>query len=175
MATTERKNFVVLGMHRSATSLVSKAIADQGFTCRNEEDVQDSTNPQGYWEDAEVGRLNDRILERAGGDWLRPPSSRAIAEQVAWAAPRVTDLMGERYPEDGWVIKDPRLVLTCPCWLPHFRRRHAQFVFIYRERAEVIESLIRRGDEGERTITRCVDEHLNRLCLLAVEVFAGAA
>lgn len=172
----QTKNFVILGMHRSATSLVSKAMADQGLTCRNDEDVPDAANPEGYWEDAVVMRLNDQILGRAGGSWVRPPSMHAILAQRGWAAPRISSIMQDRYAEDGWVMKDPRLVLTFWCWQPFFARRNAQYIFIYRRREEIIDSLYRRGcvgRHGEDTIERCTDEYMARLRLIAAQAYGG--
>lgn len=167
------KNFVVLGMHRSATSLVSKALADQGLTCRNEHDVRDENNPSGYWEDAMVLQLNDQILAAAGGDWLDPPPAAAVSEQAEWARPEIAALMAERYSEDGWVLKEPRLVLTFPLWLPEFDSRSAEVVFVYRDRRQIIASLMRRQDPSasqvfaEERFGACVDEHLSRLAGIA--------
>src|SRR5947209_10297687 len=53
---------VVLGMHRSGTSLCADALGRLGVRMADQPDAQPS-NPQGQWERLEIVERHDRILE----------------------------------------------------------------------------------------------------------------
>ena len=78
------KCFIVLGMHRSATSLVAKAMATQmpmGVELSTQ--VKSDDNPSGHYEDKRFRYLNADILHAAGGSPLLYPSqnsSHSIAQ-----------------------------------------------------------------------------------------------
>ena len=109
------KTFVLLGMHRSATSLVAKALSgelDMGIDWAN--------NPikviaKGVTSRILISvRLNDQILNAAGGDWMKVPPEEAIQlQQDRFVMPHSRALLEESSKgRDLWGWKDPRTVLT---------------------------------------------------------------
>ena len=62
---------LVLGMHRSGTSLCSHLLAGLGVDMADEADAQPS-NPKGHWERPEIVARHDRILELFDRAYLSP-------------------------------------------------------------------------------------------------------
>src|ERR1700734_2392312 len=66
---------VVLGMHRSGTSVVARIINLLGLPlCRDDDILSGPDNPTGYWESGSLVKFNDRLLKMFGGSWVFPPA-----------------------------------------------------------------------------------------------------
>jgi len=126
------KVFVVLGMHRSATSLISKALLNEIYM---------GPTPGGnVFESRPFGKLNRAILRRAGGGWSNPPPERAILDQYDHFRDRIISTVeSEAADRELWGWKDPRTTLTIRLYLPHLVNPH--FVTIFRNPLEVAKSL----------------------------------
>ena len=143
------KTVIVLGMHRSATSMVARAL----HTCK-EVDMGDyllgsmSSNPKGHFEDRLFLSLNSDILHAAGGDWDDPPSCEKIAQQADQFSKRIkTAIRGSMkraeekgYPAWGW--KDPRTILTIDLYMPYLD--NPQFIITLRNPHDIAKSLQER-------------------------------
>jgi len=129
------KVFVVLGMHRSATSLVSKALLNEIYM---------GPTPGGnVFESRPFGVLNRAILRRAGGSWHDPPPEQAILNQYDHFRERIIETIeSDRGARELWGWKDPRTTLTIRLYLPHLENPH--FISIFRNPLEVAKSLQRR-------------------------------
>jgi len=140
------KTYVILGMHRSSTSLVAKGLAgeiDMGIDWAN--NPLQSDGRCRYFEDFRFNRLNDAILAAAGGDWINvPPEEAILAQREAFAGP-IRQLVEEASKgRELWGWKDPRTVLTIRLFLPYLVNPH--YICCFRDPAEVGKSLERRGD-----------------------------
>src|ERR1700733_13960317 len=143
---------VVLGMHRSGTSVVARVINLLGLPlCRDDDLIYGQDNPTGYWESGSLVKLNDRLLKMFGGSWVFPPQLSRNWEN----APRVAASRGEGvrvfrrvYPSEEWVWKDPRACLTLPFWRTVWRGTPA-VLFFFREPLEISLSLRRRDGLGK--------------------------
>ncbi len=135
---------VVLGMHRSGTSLVTRFLHQMGcFVGRDEELLgSDEANPTGYWERRDVLALNQKLLADSDADvyrvgHLEPPTRRfRECSELESGARRIVEYLEENRP---WAIKDPRLCLTLPFW-----RRALESpvcVLVFRSPLEVAKSL----------------------------------
>jgi len=140
--TMEPKTIIILGMHRSATSLVAKGLSQVIEMHPNGHQFPDQ--PDGNWENLVFVRLNDAILEAAGGSWDNPPSEEAILNIPEKLKDIVKDLV-ERYNEahDYWGWKDPRTCLTYPIYKPYLRNPILNIVV--RDPKQVAESLNKRN------------------------------
>ncbi|GAB5452702.1 MAG: hypothetical protein Hals2KO_30300 [Halioglobus sp.] len=117
----ERQILFVLGMHRSGTSALCAALESCGLSFgANLLDSMDGVNERGFWEDAGVVDLNERILERCKATWFDPPANvvEPSSAELADLAGELRQLLDQDYAESrSYAIKDPRLCVTLPLWL----------------------------------------------------------
>ncbi len=133
-------NLVILGMHRSGTSMLARLLEQVGFAVGSKEELlaAQADNPLGFWERRDVVALNNDILSRQG---------------TAWYGPRVTEDAGIGFQkqieelvagfERPWLLKDPRMVLTWPEW--ERTMDDAAVIFLHRHPLAVGRSLQRRN------------------------------
>ena len=147
-----QRRVVVLGMHRSGTSAVTRVVNLLGLPLGDPGDRHEGwDNPRGHWESRSLIEVNDRILAACDGTWAAPPVFPAH-----WAtAPALADLRRDAeatfrrvHPGDDWVWKDPRTCLTLPLW----REVLEDFavVLILRDPDAVAASLTRRDGLSHR-------------------------
>lgn len=69
------KTLVILGMHRSATSMISRSIhlSGEGWIGDNLI-LNQGDNIRGHYEQIPIVILNEKILKIANGSWDKPPS-----------------------------------------------------------------------------------------------------
>lgn len=115
-----RTCLLVLGMHRSGTSAISRVLGLLG--CDMPESLMGANefNEKGYWESSKISDLNDRILESANSvwhdwteiseSWFESDRARAFAEEAA------TLLEQEFGNSQLFVLKDPRICRLYPFW-----------------------------------------------------------
>jgi GT2 family glycosyltransferase len=160
------RNVVILGMHRSGTSMVAEALASGGIYVGDKDDLLkgQEDNPHGFWEREDVVALNDDILSANDATWYSPPQHTPVATDVHIAA--MAGIVA-RLPRDrSWQIKDPRQVLTWPLWQE--RLGDVVLVYVYRNPVAVATSLQRRNG-FPLSLGLLLWEHYNRLALAALE------
>ncbi len=116
---------IVLGTHRSGTSLVTRLINMMGayFSSGGNSIGFNEENPKGFWERRDVIACNDAILEEQGCTWdalagwemKRAATGKTDDRITAQIKNILLELDGNR----PWVMKDPRLCLTFPYWRKH--------------------------------------------------------
>jgi hypothetical protein len=88
------RNVVILGMHRSGTSMVAEALASGGLYVGETAELLSGQedNPHGFWEREDVVALNDAILSDNEATWYCPPqkSPSASVEQTGAISSIVT-------------------------------------------------------------------------------------
>ncbi len=135
------KTFIVLGMHRSATSLVAGGLKRMGVNMGNKLLGADESNLFGHFEDKKFMELNKKILRKAGGSWDNPPAEANIIKAGKELLKEIKELTNKI---GLWGWKDPRTTLTIKCYLPYLENPH--FICCFREPSEVAKSLrIREG------------------------------
>ncbi len=142
------KTFIVLGMHRSATSLVARGLVEAGVHMGEKQLGFHSSNPWGHYEDVDFISMSDRLLTAAGGSWDKPPLEDSILGLASEWGPRIKDFIEGKMREPLWGWKDPRTVLTIPLFLPYLVNPH--FITCFRNPQDVAISLARR----DRAMTR---------------------
>lgn len=133
------KTFVVLGMHRSATSLTAGGLEKSGIHMGEEYLEHDQSNPWGIFENRKFVSLNQKILKAAGGSWDNPPSRQAILKQDF--DDEIKELI-KNHEHEYWGWKDPRTSLTAELFHPHLTNPH--YIVNFRDKDEVAKSLNRR-------------------------------
>jgi hypothetical protein len=113
---------LVLGMHRSGTSMVARLLNMMGayFAPEGISLGANQENPKGFWERKDVNELCIRLLRSANCDWYRISSftidkipSEALEEFRKRARQIILGLDAHR----PWFLKDPRLCVLAPLWL----------------------------------------------------------
>lgn len=143
------KTFIVLGMHRSATSLLAKTLQDAGVFMGSQMLPKDSGNPHGYYEDIHFLQMNKWILATAGGDWLHVPTVEKIKalKKNKTCQDMIINLVNSRKALNRmWGWKDPRTILTIDLYMPYLE--DPIFITAHRNPTEVAKSLLRRNGEA---------------------------
>ena len=138
---------IVLGMHRSGTSLVASMLEAMGVDMGERLMPASLDNPHGYYEDLDFYEMNEAILEEAGGSWWQPPSQQAIDAAGEALKYPIGRLVNERDWKKLWGWKDPRTCLTAGLYHPHLD--DARYVLVSRDSPDVVASLTRRNGTGD--------------------------
>jgi hypothetical protein len=151
-----RCGILVLGMHRSGTSALTRALGLCGAELPAHLIEPDAaTNETGFWEPRELVALNDAVLASAGSYWhdLRSlPAgwfgTHAAAEFRRRAAALLSAELGRSALS---VVKDPRLCRLLPLWRPVLAELgiEPRIVILVRNPLEVAASVNRRDHFGE--------------------------
>lgn len=152
---------IVIGMHRSGTSLLTKTLADLGLFVG--EDLQ------AEHESVFFIRLNDRLLRQCGSTWDYPERYQTMIQKSEWLTRQATQARnhlcgqraacyaGKKYQQyfrshvgldRPWGWKDPRNTITLPLWMHLYPE--AKIIHIKRHGVDVAHSLVTR----ERRFTR---------------------
>src|SRR5580658_7298555 len=117
---------VVLGMHRSGTSLLTSLLAELGVDLGDNLIAGDANNEAGYWEHAEINRTQDSLLGQlrhswAGPAWMNPfPldwQHLAAGERVRFKQELSAMVReGISTAKGVWGFKDPRTTRLLPLW-----------------------------------------------------------
>lgn len=121
--TRERRPTAVLvvGMHRSGTSAVTRTLNLLGAALPGDLLLPDDTqNPTGFWESAGIVDSHDRFLAAIGSRWDDPLPLPASAFTTTAARACHDELVAILHRDLGtaplFVIKDPRLCRLLPLW-----------------------------------------------------------
>lgn len=146
-ATGRQVGVLVLGMHRSGTSALTRLLALHGIALGDALLPAAADNPTGFWEHREVVALHERLLAALGRawddpralprDWLEHPAAREAQAGIGALLDR------EFAGHPAWAVKDPRLCRFVPLWRRAMAERgiDAVAVFALRHADEVAASL----------------------------------
>jgi hypothetical protein len=138
---------VVLGMHRSGTSVLTSLLRLLGLWAGGEEDFPpaDDHNQEGYWEHRGVWSVDEAILRTLGASWSEVADldlSRLDERLRARFRERALQVVRDLDRHGPWVIKDPRLCVLFPFWREILERPVC--ILTYREPLPVARSLAAR-------------------------------
>jgi hypothetical protein len=143
----------ITGMHRTGTSMVTRALHDCGLHLIAESDAElvdaAEDNPEGFWENKAIVACNDDLLEATAGAWDNPPEAPPYAlddGRVTHLADSAAAAIAALSEHERWGFKDPRTCLTAAYWLDLCPDLH--FVICVRHPLEVALSLKRRNQNS---------------------------
>jgi hypothetical protein len=153
---------VILGMHRSGTSLTANLVKQWGAYAGPEEELAaaDKWNPYGYWENFPLIYLNMDLLNAVGARTYAPPSDsmREHLKHLSLAGSfRDRALKMVSKFSNGvapWLWKDPRVSILLPFWKNIFAQ--ITYVVVTRHPSEVAASLHRRDPNLPIQIARLI-------------------
>jgi hypothetical protein len=130
----------VLGMHRSGTSVLARAVGlAVGF---NGYRGAAADNEEGHWEDPAVNWALESMLRSRGHDWASPPVSPLSWDPAldAESRLRLAEAVRDRADSTPWVIKDPRLCIALDAIL-ELEQRPPVLIATFRNPFEVAASI----------------------------------
>ena len=153
---TMTSGVMVVGMHRSGTSAVTRVVNLLGVPLGRADDIYSAKdNPSGHWESRELCAIDNVILRVFGGfDMAMPPMPRSWLQsrRATHLRPVMRATFDNVYQGERWLWKDPRICLTLPLW----RQVLDDFcaVFVIRDAGPVTRSLYRR-EGGSYPLSYC--------------------
>ncbi|MFM7677854.1 MAG: sulfotransferase family protein [Roseiflexaceae bacterium] len=148
----------VLGMHRSGTSAVTRALNLMGVTLPGELMHNTQHNTSGHWEALDAVRIHDALFAANDYTWDDPllPFDICTRNQHAATAAQhdIASFVGTHVPVDCIsAIKDPRICHTLPLWLHALSEAHITTcaIIMVRNPLEVAASLTARD---------CMPQHI---------------
>ncbi|HRN82734.1 glycosyltransferase [Nitrosomonas europaea] len=149
--TNRKELIVVLGMHRSGTSAITRGLQVLGVSLGERlMPAIENINARGFWEDIDLNSLNIEMLQAIGSDWfyLAPINVDDINKlHKDGYFLRATELLREKVcdvPIFGF--KDPRVAKLLPFWKEVFNhcRLNVKYVLAIRHPLSVVKSLAKR-------------------------------
>lgn len=133
---------VVLGMHRSGTSVTTAVLNALGVHVGDNLLMKGKLN-DAHYEDRDFLRLNETILRRLDGHWDRPPRIEDIIRVKGMYAPHIEQLIMRKDKRKAWGWKDPRTCITAPLYEPFLS--DPRYIKVMRKPEAVAQSLVRRS------------------------------
>lgn len=143
---------LVLGMHRSGTSALAGCLSRLQVPLGEPLLPANFANERGYFEHADVVAIHDELLRSLGSSaltpaplpvgWMETPAARA-------AKGRLRDVVRQNFAGAPlWALKDPRLCILLPLWLPLLEEMgiEPRFILVFRSPWEITRSLRHRDD-----------------------------
>ncbi|MDZ4728856.1 MAG: hypothetical protein SH820_02815 [Xanthomonadales bacterium] len=148
-----KRIIVVLGMHRSGTSAITRALTLLGVELGEDLYPAGFDNPTGFWEDQSVLEINDQLLACQGSGYVR----LALAweqfeneEEVSRLKSKATQLVSKKMIECKgiWGFKDPRTCRLLSFWAEIFQSLECKvsYVIALRNPVSVVVSLGERNN-----------------------------
>ena len=148
---------VVLGMHRSGTSAITRGLQALGI------DLGDNlippisgNNEKGFYEDVEINNLNNELMNALDIDWQALsfiPVSAFEQERILSFKLRAIELIRVKMGDTPFGLKDPRIARLLPFWQMVFDHLNLTpfYVIAVRHPMSVMKSLQKRdGFENEK-------------------------
>jgi hypothetical protein len=106
-----QKVIVVVGMHRSGTSVVASILSKLGVHLGNNLLGASFANPKGHYEDQDFLQLNKKILWNAKGEWDSPPDNRQLLNSWSRYKDEASSIIEKKCANEIWGWKEPRTSL----------------------------------------------------------------
>jgi O-antigen biosynthesis protein len=147
----DNKLIVVLGMHRSGTSAITRGLQVMGVGLgdRVMSPVID-INPKGFWEDIDLNALNIEMLSTIGNDWHHVAEIDSIDIEILRKKGyflRAAELLRQKLDSTPiFGFKDPRVAKLLPFWKGIFRdyQFDVTYLLAVRHPLSVVKSLAKR-------------------------------
>lgn len=152
-----RKAILILGMHRSGTSAITRTISLLGVDLPiNLMPPVEGNNDTGFWESLDVYHLNDEILTSCGSrwdDWRAFPNNKLGIREKTLFKHKAYNILDKNFGNSNlFLLKDPRICRLMPFWLEVLQDLDISPLVIipFRHPLEVSASLLRRDKLGKR-------------------------
>ncbi|MBC7005806.1 glycosyltransferase [Photobacterium sp. BZF1] len=148
---SQKQVVVVIGMHRSGTSAITKGLEALGISLSEEVLGAKEDNQKGFWEDIKVLEINESLLALQESSWDDNRLGLApLVESVEYKAlfAEAVALVEERVVQrEVWGVKDPRTSVLESFWTHVFETAgvEAKYLVCMRNPLDVAKSLTSRN------------------------------
>lgn len=152
MAKTDKTGLLILGMHRSGTSALTRVLSLMGYELPQYVTGKSDGNVTGHWESALISELNDNIFQELGLVWYSWSPFKLELLSTKYKMQIIDDfadkLAAEFPTPKDFVLKDPRLCRTAPIFLKAIKNTNAspKIIIPVRNPLEVADSLAARDN-----------------------------
>lgn len=146
--TQSNRAVVVLGMHRSGTSVITRSLEACGVYLGNRLIPAGEDNEKGFFEDAEVIRLNEELLAELGSAWFSIFVATADESVISKYVEHILDVLKLRFSAAPlWGIKEPRITRLPMVWDRVFKQLDidVKYILVNRHPFSVADSLKKRN------------------------------
>ena len=149
MTDNTKKKIVVVGMHRSGTSVLTNILREAGCFVGEDDDLLqlNDANKMGYGERVDIVNINKKVLEFQELDWMsvnQVDTKKITPDQNNEVASEIEQVINKLDKHDAWAIKDPRLCITWPVWEPYLK--DSLIIICHRPPDEIARSLYARNN-----------------------------
>lgn len=147
---SEKKALVILGMHRSGTSMLAGCLHLLGVNLGRNLLEPHESNPAGHYENQDIVLTHDILLRDLGCRWDMIgslPADWRTSEAADRARERINAIIDRDFADHSlWAVKDPRLCRLMPMWMDIFEARGVDpgIILLARHPFEVAASLQQR-------------------------------
>jgi hypothetical protein len=161
---------LVVGMHRSGTSVMAGTLKIMGVDFGDKLCGPDVNNVKGYFEHTGIHEVNDCLLQAFGSSWkdIKPlPENWLSDSRVTSYKEQIHAVIARDFTDSElFGIKDPRLSILLPLYLDILNAMSVQPLFVIVERpvVEVAESLYKRdkmANEQSLSLWRKYNDAIN--------------
>ncbi len=152
MDPVDKRLIVVLGMHRSGTSAITRSLELLGVGLGNNLHPASFDNPKGFWEDRECLEINENLLNFLGSAYDRLDLAWENIKDVPLVSSlksNAVEIIQSKLEENCglWGFKDPRTCRLLSFWREVFKEAGCEvsFVIVLRNPASVTSSLVKRN------------------------------
>ncbi|AOY57518.1 glycoside hydrolase family 99-like domain-containing protein [Desulfococcus multivorans] len=154
MKDSKKNIVVVLGMHRSGTSTITRGISLLGVELGNNLHPPGEDNPKGFWEDKDCLRINESLLEHLGSAYDRLGLTPEVLETLNHADAagslklEAVEVLRTKFLNTArFGFKDPRVSRLLPFWKNIFKAVGCtpRYVIAVRNPISVARSLSKRN------------------------------
>jgi hypothetical protein len=121
VSTETKKLIVVIGMHRTGTSLITRGLQVMGVNLGdNLLPAMADVNAKGFWEDADINALNISMLHAIGSEWdyltrITEANVQQLQQQGFFL--QAVELLRQKTAQAHiFGLKDPRIAKLLPFW-----------------------------------------------------------
>ena len=149
----KNKLIIVLGMHRSGTSLITRSLFALDFDLgSNLMPAVKDNNDKGFWEDIDICTLNVEMLTALNSNWCNV--SMITEEEVdqlkqqGYLFKAIELLQRKLEATSTFAFKDPRVTKLLPFWKEVFKNCDSDlhYIIVLRNPLSVVKSLAKRDD-----------------------------
>lgn len=148
----EQHTIVILGMHRSGTSALTRVMNYLGVDLGPSLLSESEDNETGFWEHTEIVQLNEWLLQISGSCWedvCLLPAEWWRSEAIVPIMQAMIEIIKKDFSTSPlWGIKDPRMCRMLPLWHSIFAETLSTpiYLIMVRDPREIASSLAKRNN-----------------------------